>query len=594
MRKLVEVFKKNRKNILILILLGLILILMGTLLLNPKESKEAPKKVSLNEVVKILDSSQKADDIKRLEVNDTFRKVEVVWKDKEKRHLLAEYPQTFGVELFERADKANVEMKVTNTNLSAASTRQMLISMIPQALVLGLIIGLIYFSMGGARQKQISAIPKTRFTDLGGVDEAVEDLGEITSFLQNTSKFKEIGAVTPKGALLAGPPGTGKTELAKAVAGEAGVPFFQASGSDFVEMFVGMGARRVRNLFKAARKHDRAVIFIDELDAVGGKRSGGNDGGDGREHNRTVNALLTQMDGFEDSNVIVLGATNFPEGLDPALLRAGRFDRKISLDLPDWKGRKRILEIHATGKKISSDVDFSVIAKSTTGLSGADLESLVNEALINAVRNGRTEAEHVDFMESLSVITLGRAKKSVVMTDFDKQVVAWHESGHAVVALALDEVSDPSHVTITPRGFSGGHTKLRENEEKFQTSTALKGRLAMMLGGMAAEKKMLGDITQGPGHDLKAATDLANDMVSKMGMGSQLLVIEDRSMMVNPTVSENVRQQAEELVKVALERAENVLNDPKWVKVFNEMTEQLLVFDTIEHDEIQKLKNLAE
>lgn len=386
---------------------------------------------------------------------------------------------------------------------------------------------------------------------------------------------------------------THNTALARAVAGESGVPFFHTTGSAFAEMFVGLGARRVRNLFKAARKHGTAIVFIDELDSVGGKRSTAAESPDSREHSRTINALLAEMDGFEDSNVIVIAATNHPDGLDPALTRAGRFDRKISVDLPDWRGRMGILAIHSRDRAINERVDFESISKSTTGLSGADLENLVNEALICAGRAERDEAIQDDFMEALSVVTLGRARKSAVITEKDKKVIAAHEAGHAIVGLAMAELPDPSHITIVPRGLSGGHTKLQESEDKFETSTSLRARLAMIMGGLAAEKLVFGDITQGPGHDLAAATDLASKMIASMGMGSTYAVVEDRSLMVNSAVSEAIRLQVETLIVEAIARADEVLAQPHWGEAFARLQKQLLEEDTVEADEIQRIKREA-
>lgn len=588
---MLEKLAKNKRFSLLLIFVSAFLLSLS--ILNHKTEPEV-KPVPLAEIMAELEDEDKAAALEEVRLDDVQRNVTLVYEDEDRAHKTSSYPTDYGVKILDAAEDSDVKAEVKNNFNVPRTFLDVVLSLIPLILIFALLAYLATsMTSGRSSAKAISEIPTTRFEDLAGVDEAVEDMGEITDFLKNTGRFTAIGAKAPKGALLSGPPGTGKTMLARAVAGEAGVPFFHATGSDFQEMFVGLGARRVRNLFKAAKKYDRAIIFIDEIDSVGGKRGGGGDGPDSREHSRTINALLSEMDGFEESNVIVLAATNNPEQLDPALTRAGRFDRKITVDLPDWKGRQGILEIHSREKPLAEDVDFEVLAKTTVGLSGAELANLVNEALINAVRHGREAATHEDFMEALSTVTLGRARRSAVMTDHDKDVIATHEAGHAIVGLALDEISDPSHITIVPRGFSGGHTKLQESENRFETSRSLKARLAMMMGGLAAERFAFNDITQGPGHDLEAATNLANKMIAKMGMGSTYSVVADQSIMVNSAVSEGVRGQVEELIVEAIGRATAVINDPQWNAAFQELRALLLEQDTIEADEIQALKARA-
>lgn len=586
--------KYKKTNFFILAMLLLMLALTIKNAVQPE--KPQPKNVSLNELITTIEKAKADDDtIKELKLVETNRTAYLKFEDKDKRELKAPYPQEYGKVLYEAATEKDIDVKVNNDPITPTrSWVTTILGLAPSFFIIAILIWLVLGSgLGGLTgNKPVAELPKTRFKDVAGAAEAVDDMKEIVDFLRAAPRFREVGATPPAGALLSGPPGTGKTLLAKAVAGEAGVPFFAASGSDFIEMFVGMGARRVRSLFKEARKHPAAIIFIDEIDAVGGKRSHGS-GADDREHSRTINALLSEMDGFSESNVIVLAATNSPDSLDAALVRSGRFDRKIAVDLPDWKGRLGILQIHSKGRPLADDVDLTVLAKTTVGLAGADLANLVNEALINAVREGRDAATHQDFMEALSIVTIGRAKKSSVITDHDKKIVAWHEAGHAIVGMALDEVADPTHITIVPRGFSGGHTKLQESENKFETSRALRGRLAMIMGGMAAERAKLGDITQGPGHDLQAATDLANKMVSKMGMGDTLSIVADQSLLVNSGVSEDVRAKTEELIREGLARAEAVISDPIWGPLFEELSELLLQTDTLESEDIQALKAKA-
>lgn len=552
------------------------------------------EEVNLPQIVDAVQADDAGEVYKELQMNDYTRVVTLIPEDKTLAHQTSSYPTDYGVTLMEVADEAGVEVNISNAPASPGLMSS-IIALAPLILIVAIIIYLLKSNpAGGQSNKTIAERPTTRFTDIAGVDEAIEDLGEITDFLRSSEDFTKMGAVSPKGVLMHGPPGTGKTLLARAVAGETGVPYFHVSGSDFIELFVGLGARRVRQLFKEARKYDRAIIFFDEIDSIGGKRAPGNSGGgDSREHNRTVNALLAEMDGFVESNIIILAATNNPDELDPALTRSGRFDRKVTVALPDWKGRLGILKIHSRNKAVDSSVNFEAIAKSTTGLSGADLANLVNEALINAVRNHRASAVQEDFMEALSTLTLGRARTSVAITDADKKITAWHEAGHAVVSLALPSVPDPTHVTIIPRGMSGGHTKLQESEEKFHTSERLRGQLAMSLGGLVAEKLTLGDITQGPGSDLQAATNLAQDMVTKMGMGSSLSVIDSNTLQFNSSISNSVRKQVEELLNTAEETAHAILTSDQWRPVFEAMANELLEVDTIETDAIQVLKAIG-
>lgn len=575
------------------LLIGVILVLTTLSVLGSLTAPET-EEVTLPSIVSQIQSEDSKETIEEVILNDFARNVTIVPTDSSKPHLTSSYPTDYGMILLDTATEAEVNVTVSNSS-PPPTTLSVLASFSPLILIL-LIIGYLIKSnpASNSANKAIAERPTTRFTDLAGVDEALEDLGEVTDFLKSTEAFTEIGAVSPKGVLMHGPPGTGKTLLARAVAGETGVPFFHVTGSDFIELFVGLGARRIRQLFKEARTHDRAIIFFDEFDSIGGKRAPGNSGGgDSREHNRTVNALLAEMDGFEKSNIIILAATNSPEELDPALTRSGRFDRKVTVDLPDWKGRMGILKIHSREKPIDPDVNYEALAKSTTGLSGADLANLVNEALINAVRHHRKAATHQDFMEALSTITLGRARTSVVITESDKEITAWHEAGHAVVSLAIDSIPDPTHVTIIPRGISGGHTKLQESENKFQTSESLRGQLAMGLGGLAAEKLHLGDITQGPGSDLRGATELARDMVTRMGMGNSLSVIDKQTLQFNSSISNQVRKQTEDLLTEAEATATRILTSPEWKPVFETMAHRLLEMDSIETDEIQEIKKLA-
>jgi cell division protease FtsH len=364
---------------------------------------------------------------------------------------------------------------------------------------------------------------KVTFKNIAGVEEAVEELKEIVEFLKKPEKFRDIGAKIPKGALLMGPPGTGKTLLAKAIAGEADVPFFSLSGSDFVEMFVGVGASRVRDLFAQAKKNTPAIIFVDEIDAVGRQRGAGLGGGHD-EREQTLNALLVEMDGFDaDTTVIVIAATNRPDILDPALLRPGRFDRQITVDKPDLNGRKDILEIHAKGKKIQKGVDLELIARRTPGFTGADLANIINEAALLAARRDKKEITLSEIEESVERVVAGPQRKSRIMSDKEKEIVAYHEVGHALVAVNVEE-SDPVHkISILPRGFALGYTLQLPEEDTFLISREkMLSQMQILLGGRIAENLIFGEITSGASNDIERVTELAKNFVCKYGMSDKL------------------------------------------------------------------------
>ena len=358
-----------------------------------------------------------------------------------------------------------------------------------------------------------------RFDDVAGEDEAKENLAEIVDYLHDPGKYSDVGASMPKGVLLVGPPGTGKTMLAKAVAGEAGVPFFAMSGSEFVEMFVGMGASKVRDLFKQAKEKAPCIVFIDEIDAIGKKREGQLGGNDERE--QTLNQLLTEMDGFDGNNgVIILAATNRPESLDPALTRPGRFDRRVPVELPDLAGREAILKVHAKKIKAAADVDFHTIARMAAGTSGAELANIINEAALRAVRNGRTVVEQADLEESIEVVIAGYQKKNAIMTDAEKHVVAYHEIGHALVAALQVDSAPVQKITIIPRtsGALGYTMQVEQNDKVLMTREELENKIATLTGGRAAEELVFGQITTGASNDIEQATKIARAMITRYGM----------------------------------------------------------------------------
>ncbi len=379
-------------------------------------------------------------------------------------------------------------------------------------------------SFGRSRARMFAGEkPTVTFEDVAGVEEAKQELNEVVEFLKEPQKFIALGARIPKGVILLGAPGTGKTLMAKAVSGEAGVPFFSISGSEFVEMFVGVGASRVRDLFDQAKRNSPCIVFVDEIDAVGRHRGAGL-GGSHDEREQTLNQILVEMDGFDtDTNVIIIAATNRPDILDPALLRPGRFDRRVVLDRPDMVGRQKILEVHVRGKPLGRDVDLAALARQTPGFVGADIESLVNEAAILAARRNKMSIDMSEFQEAVERVIAGPERKSRVITEEEKEVVAYHEAGHALAAAKTPEADKVRKVSIIPRGMAGGYTLVLPDEDKYlSSSTRFEAELVMTLGGRAAEQVVFGRVTTGAGNDLDRATDLARKMVMEYGMSSQL------------------------------------------------------------------------
>ena len=459
------------------------------------------------------------------------------------------------------------------------------------------------FNMGKSNAKvYVKSAEGIKFDDVAGEDEAKENLTEVVNYLHDPSKYQEIGASMPKGILLVGPPGTGKTMLAKAVAGEANVPFFSMSGSEFVEMFVGMGASKVRDLFKQAKEKAPCIVFIDEIDAIGQKRSGGQYGGND-EREQTLNQLLTEMDGFEGNNgVIILAATNRPESLDPALTRPGRFGRRVPVELPDLKGREAILQVHAKKIKVAEDVDFNKIARMASGASGAELANIVNEAALRAVRDGRRFATQADLEESIEVVIAGYQKKNAIMTDEEKKIVSYHEIGHALVAAMQTHSAPVQKITIVPRtsGALGYTMQIEEGNHYLMSKTEMENKIATLTGGRAAEEVVFHSITTGASNDIEQATKLARAMITRYGMSDDfdMVALEtvnnqylggDASLACSAETQTKIDQRVVELVKKQHEKAVNILTENR--AKLDELAQYLYEKETITGEEFMHILN---
>ena len=480
------------------------------------------------------------------------------------------------------SDQISVEIKLPSPFLG-------IVSLLSYILPFVILIGLFWFIFRQAQGSNSAAMsfgkskarmftgdhPTVTFEDVAGVEESKEELQEIVEFLREPQKFIALGARIPKGVLLVGAPGTGKTLMAKAVSGEAGVPFFSISGSEFVEMFVGVGASRVRDLFEQAKRHSPAIVFVDEIDAVGRHRGAGL-GGSHDEREQTLNQLLVEMDGFDtDTNVIIIAATNRPDILDPALLRPGRFDRRVILDRPDIKGREEILEVHVKGKPVSPDVDLNDIARSTPGFVGADIENLVNEAAILAARRDKKIIEFPEFMEAIERVIAGPERKSRLINENEKKIIAYHEAGHAVVINALPEADTVQKVSIISRGEAGGYTiAFPEEDRMLRSRSQIMSDMITLLGGRAAEELVFSDITSGASNDLERVTKLARTMVMRLGMSDELgpmvygkkeeLVFLGREISEQRDYSEHIAEKIDSaiqnLVQEAYQKAKDILN----------------------------------
>ncbi len=522
-----------------------------------------------------------------------------------------DYPEGFEGEIFKLLIDQNI---VLNTDTEPAGMQDYFIAFLPWIFLAGFMFfmfsqvrsnGNQIMQFGKSKAKELDEeSPKVTFNDVAGAEEAKEELEEIKEFLKSPEKFNKLGAKIPKGVLLVGPPGTGKTLLAKAVAGESNVPFFSISGSDFVEMFVGVGASRVRDLFKKAKESSPAIIFIDEIDAVGRMRGAGLGGGHD-EREQTLNQLLVEMDGFEaNQGVILMAATNRPDVLDPALLRPGRFDRQVIVDRPDLKGRKQILKVHSVGKPIAKNVNLETVAKQTPGFTGADLANLLNEAALLAARKSKKTISNLDIENSIDRVLAGPEKKSQILTKEEKLIIAYHETGHALVGWALPN-ADPIHkVTIIPRGRALGYTQALPDSEKYLTSKAeLKDRLAMLMGGRVAEELIFADPTTGASNDIEKATEIARRMVMEFGMSEKLgpmlygkgtnEVFLGRDYGRQQDYSDEVASSIDEEVKSLLSDAHIIAGKilAKFKKQMEDMVKVLMEKETIDKEEVARIFN---
>ena len=458
------------------------------------------------------------------------------------------------------------------------------------------------FNMGKSNAKvYVKSSDGIKFSDVAGEDEAKEALSEVVDYLHDPSKYQEIGASMPKGILLVGPPGTGKTMLAKAVAGESNVPFFSMSGSEFVEMFVGMGASKVRDLFKQAKEKAPCIVFIDEIDAIGKKREGTIGGNDERE--QTLNQLLTEMDGFEGNNgVIILAATNRPESLDPALTRPGRFDRRVPVELPDLKGREEILKVHAKKVAMDENVDYSKVARMASGASGAELANIVNEAALRAVRDGRETVTQADMEESIETVIAGYQKKNAILTDKEKRIVAYHEIGHALVAARQTNSAPVQKITIVPRtsGALGYTMQVEDGDHYLMSKEEIENKIATFTGGRAAEEVVFGSITTGAANDIEQATKLARAMIARYGMNDEIGMVAmetvtnqylggDTSLACSEATQSEIDKKVIELVKKQYEKALDILRNDR--KKLDELAEFLYEKETITGEQFMEILN---
>lgn len=559
--------KKNKKSMLLvgLSILFVIVIALVSIFWVKNTSKKDENTLAYTDLIKELSYGN----IEKVEMTTGSTTVKVKLKDveEEKTSIVPETESFMNLVQSKVAEGNELEL-IQKPKSILAQIPSMIMSILPTAIMLALFI--MIFKMQGLGEKgkvydDTERKTKIKFDDVAGLDEEKEEMIEIVDFLKKPEKFKKMGARVPKGVLLYGKPGTGKTLIAKAIAGEADVPFISMSGSEFIEMFAGLGASRVRKLFEKARKLAPCIVFIDEIDAIGSRRT--SNSGAETENNQTLNQLLVEMDGFSsEETIIVLAATNRPEMLDKALLRPGRFDRQITIPVPDLKGRLEILKIHARDKKISDDVNLESIAEDTAGFTGAELENILNEAAIVATKNKHEDIENLDIEEAVKKVTVGLEKRGRVYSEKDKKLTAYHEAGHAVVSRYLLTQTNVKEISIIPRGVAGGYTMYKSDEDKYYISkTEMQEKLIALLGGRAAEKLVLNDISTGASNDIEVATKIARDMVTKYGMSDNLGPIDFQGkepyemQMFGENIGDKIGEEVKKLIDIAYSDALSLL-----------------------------------
>ena len=599
--------KSPKKPLMYYYTIVLILLLVFNFVAMPWISEHQIKEVDYNTFIEMVDKGQ----VSAVEIQQQNNRILFQGNDNSKIYKTAMLPDN---DLVSHLLDANVS--TTGEEIEQTSA---LVSILAWVLPIILFVALGQFmsrkmmeKMGGGNSMMfnmgksnarvyVKSAEGIKFADVAGEDEAKENLSEIVDYLHDPGKYREIGASMPKGILLVGPPGTGKTMLAKAVAGEADVPFFSMSGSEFVEMFVGMGASKVRDLFKQAKEKAPCIVFIDEIDAIGKKRDGQLGGNDERE--QTLNQLLTEMDGFEGNNgVIILAATNRPESLDPALTRPGRFDRRVPVELPDLKGREEILKVHARKIKIAEDVDFNKIARMASGASGAELANIVNEAALRAVRDGRRFACQADLEESIEVVIAGYQKKNAIMTDHEKHIVAYHEIGHALVAAKQTNSAPVQKITIVPRtsGALGYTMQVEEGNHYLMSKSEIENKIATFTGGRAAEEVVFGSVTTGASNDIEQATKLARAMITRYGMSDDFDMVAmetvnnqylggDTSLACSADTQAEIDRQVVALIKKQHDKAIKILTDNR--DKLDELAKFLYEKETITGEEFMEILN---
>ena len=600
--------KTPKKPLLYYYIVALLVLLLFNLLAMPWLAEHQIKEVDYNTFVSMTEQGQ----LGRVEIQQQSNRILFTDKEETAVYKTAIVPDDGLVQRLLDADVSTTGEEIQQSSV--------LLDILAWVLPLLLFIGIgqvisrsmmkkmgggnsMMFNMGKSSAKvYVKSAEGIKFDDVAGEDEAKENLQEVVNYLHDPSKYKEIGASMPKGILLVGPPGTGKTMLAKAVAGESNVPFFSISGSEFVEMFVGMGASKVRDLFKQAKEKAPCIVFIDEIDAIGQKRNSGQLGGND-EREQTLNQLLTEMDGFEGNNgVIILAATNRPESLDPALTRPGRFDRRVPVELPDLQGREAILKVHARKIKVAEDVDFNKIARMASGASGAELANIVNEAALRAVRDGRRFATQSDLEESIEVVIAGYQKKNAIMTDHEKKIVSYHEIGHALVAALQTHSAPVQKITIVPRtsGALGYTMQVEEGNHYLMTREEMENKIATLTGGRAAEEVVFGSITTGASNDIEQATKLARAMITRYGMSDEfgMVALEtvtnqylggDASLACSADTQTKIDQQVVALVQKQHEKALQILTENR--AKLDELARHLYEKETITGEEFMSILN---